>query len=88
MKKTLDIALHVIGTINQTIEIFTEETPEQFRGKIDSGDYLASVGSGDIMEIPSMKKVGKVIEQSSGDNMEMCLLNEDEDEDIDTDTDY
>jgi len=70
MKKSIEIALHVIGSINQNIEILTTETPEQFKAKLEIGEYITTIGSSKkVLELPTMKIVGLVIEQEAGDDI-------------------
>lgn len=68
--KNLSITFAVNGSIRQDIQILTDETPEQFFAKIKSGQYLTSISTQQIFEIPSFKFVGVIQSQETLDDTE------------------
>lgn len=74
--QTIRIDFCVAGNVRQTIELVDENiTPEQFVEKLRRGDYAASISfesnhTPKIIELPSLKVVGRVVEQESLDDMQ------------------
>jgi hypothetical protein len=89
--QTIRIDFCVAGNVRQTIELVDENiTPEQFVEKLRRGDYVASIGfeqnhTPKIMELPSLRIVGRVVEQVPLDDVqldefEVCDHDDDDDD--------
>lgn len=60
---TTEIQFSASGHINQTIDILTDDSPEEFIAKLNKGEYDTTV-KGDIIErTKDGKVVGKIIDQ-------------------------
>lgn len=74
--KEVEITFDIVGTICQTVQLNDPYTVED----IKSGLLVTSVGSnGTVLEIPSLKVVGKVISQEIVDAEYNFDLNDEED---------
>ena len=62
--KEVDIQFNVSGRIRQTVEILTDDTPEQFIQKLEEGIYYTTLGDSRdviIVEGGDFKPVGKIV---------------------------
>jgi len=75
--QTIRIDLCVTGNVRQTIELIDENiTPEQFLENLRCGRYAASIGFElnhvpRIIELSSLRIVGRVVEQVPLDDVEL-----------------
>ena len=58
--KKLNINFIVNASVNQEITILNGMEPQEFFDNIESGDFLTSISSDDILSLPNLKKVGKI----------------------------
>lgn len=66
-----EMTFSVSGSVNQMIEVFTDETVDEFFEKIKKGEYLTSLEShGMVRRLPDLKVVGRIITNSVGSGTE------------------
>ena len=67
----LDFKFAVNGMVSQRVHILTNETPEEFFKKIETGDYLTSISSKTILDLNNdFKEVGIIEDQQTLDDTE------------------
>lgn len=67
---TLTLTFNVSGSIKQTVHILSGDSPDQFFAKIQSGEYLTSISSTEILEKKNFTVVGRIENQETLDNTE------------------
>ena len=58
--KKLNINFIVNASVNQEITILNGMEPQEFFDNIESGDFLTSISSDDILSLPNLEKVGEI----------------------------